>query len=298
MRLGTMLVLIAVAGGCTPAARDRDAGAPHPDAADAGHATAPLLEGLGDWHHAVTTRSARAQRFFDQGLRLVYAFNHVEAVRAFDEAARLDPTCAMAYWGKALALGPNINDPMLPDREQRALEAIQKAVALREGASEHERAYIDALALRFRELRLRRDPACPVCGDSPTIRELRDLEGYCEAPASDAAAPDAATPAVLGPEEVRDRLAGPSPPVLVDVREDWEVALGTLPGALHIPLDALPGRWTELPPDREVVVYCHAGLRSARAAHWLRSRGLRRVASLDGGTEAWSALVDPTLPRY
>jgi adenylyltransferase/sulfurtransferase len=159
----------------------------------------------------------------------------------------------------------------------------------------------DALALAFRELRLKRDPACAACGDAPTIRELRDLEGYgeaCAAPASPPASADAETPAVLGPEEVRDRLAGASPPVLVDVRDDWEVALGTLPGAVHIPLPELPGRWRELPRDREVVVYCHAGVRSARAAYWLRTQGMRRVASLDGGTDAWSAVVDPTLPRY
>ena len=159
----------------------------------------------------------------------------------------------------------------------------------------------DALALRFRELRLRRDPACAACGDKPTIRELKMIEGYGEVCASPSAAPASAeeeTPAVLGPEELRDRLAGPTPPVLLDVRDDWEVAIGALPGAVHIPMTDLPGRWRELPRDREVVVYCHAGVRSARAAHWLRTQGLRRVASLDGGTDAWSAVVDPTLPRY
>ena len=73
---------------------------------------APRLDGLGDYHYKVTTDSSEAQAFFDQGLRLTYGFNHAEAIRAFKEAARLDQNFAMAYWGQALALGPNINDPM------------------------------------------------------------------------------------------------------------------------------------------------------------------------------------------
>jgi tetratricopeptide (TPR) repeat protein len=110
---------------------------------------APLLENLGALHHPITTTSDRAQRFFDQGLRLTYAFNHAEAVRSFKEAARLDPDCAMAYWGQALALGPNINDPMPPEREQQAYGAIQKALTLLARVTDTERAYIEALATRF-----------------------------------------------------------------------------------------------------------------------------------------------------
>lgn len=110
---------------------------------------APLLDGLGTHHHRVTTRSARAQRFFDQGLKLDYAFNHQEALRAFKEAARLDPECAMAYWGWALVLGPNLNLPMKPDVVPQAWEAIQKAMALRHRATPRERAYIEALAARY-----------------------------------------------------------------------------------------------------------------------------------------------------
>ena len=78
----------------------------------AGKAVAPLLGGLGKWSFKVTTKSVRAQQFFDQGIRMVYAFNHAEAVRAFQEAAQLNPTLAMAPWGEALALGPNINAPL------------------------------------------------------------------------------------------------------------------------------------------------------------------------------------------
>lgn len=75
-------------------------------------AATPVLEGLGNLHHPITTQSDKAQLYFDQGLRLVYAFNHAEALRSFKEAARLDPGCPMAYWGQALALGPNINVAM------------------------------------------------------------------------------------------------------------------------------------------------------------------------------------------
>lgn len=111
---------------------------------------APLLEGIGDLHHPVTTSKPEAQRYFDQALTLLYAFNHVEAERSFRQVAQIDPDCAMAYWGQAMALAPNINDPV-PDaeREQKAYAAIQKAVELAPKASEKEQAMIQALAARF-----------------------------------------------------------------------------------------------------------------------------------------------------
>ena len=110
---------------------------------------APMLEGLGDLHYPITTSSEAAQRFFDQGLRLVYAFNHAEAVRAFEEAARLDPEAPMPHWGKALALGRNLNDGMPRERELQALESLQQAEDRRDNASEREQALIDALASRY-----------------------------------------------------------------------------------------------------------------------------------------------------
>lgn len=110
---------------------------------------APILSGLGDHHHAVTTDSERAQIFFDQGLKLTYGFNHQEALRAFKEAARLDPDCAMAYWGWALVLGPNLNLPMTEEVVPQAWEAIQTALEKKSKVSEKEQDYIDALARRF-----------------------------------------------------------------------------------------------------------------------------------------------------
>jgi tetratricopeptide (TPR) repeat protein len=109
----------------------------------------PLFTGLGTLHHPVTTRSPEAQKYFDQGLKLCYAFNHDEAIRAFREAARLDPSCAMAHWGIAFALGPNVNLPVDADREKEAFEETRKARALGSKATARERAWIEALAKRY-----------------------------------------------------------------------------------------------------------------------------------------------------
>jgi tetratricopeptide (TPR) repeat protein len=108
-----------------------------------------ILPGLGDYHHAIATKSAEAQRFFDQGLTLVYAFNHEEALRSFLRAAELDQTSPMPLWGIALAVGPNYNMNINPQREGVAYKAIQEAQRLAASAPEKERAYVDALARRY-----------------------------------------------------------------------------------------------------------------------------------------------------
>ena len=110
---------------------------------------ATLVTGLGDAHHPVSTKNVEAQKFFDQGLRFIYAFNHDEAARSFQRAAALDPKLAMAYWGIAEAVGPNYNDPASEDRFKQAHEAIQKGVDLSGDASPSEQGYIKAMALRF-----------------------------------------------------------------------------------------------------------------------------------------------------
>jgi tetratricopeptide (TPR) repeat protein len=124
------------------------------DPSEATGPIAPVLDGLGDLHFTVTTTRPESQLFFDQGLRLTYAFNHSEALRAFKEAVRLDPQNAMAYWGWALVLGPNLNLPMLPYVAPQAQRAAQIAVSLKNRVSERERAYIEALAQRYTD-----DPA-------------------------------------------------------------------------------------------------------------------------------------------
>ncbi len=108
-----------------------------------------LYDDLGTLTDPVTTRAPEAQHYFDQGLRLTYAFNHGEAARAFRRAQAIDPTCAMCYWGEAFALGPNINYPMQPEAVAPAFAAIAQASALADGASERERALIEALRMRY-----------------------------------------------------------------------------------------------------------------------------------------------------
>ena len=125
-------------------AEPEDAPAPKP-----GAPLAPRLQNLGVHSFPVSTKVERARLFMNQGLNLTYGFNHAEAARAYAEAARLDPNLAMAYWGQALVLGPNINAPMAPEAEAKALALIQQAIALKPKASARERAYIDALAARY-----------------------------------------------------------------------------------------------------------------------------------------------------
>ncbi len=125
-----------------------------------------LVSGLGDLHHPVSTKNPEAQKFFDQGLRFIYAFNHDEAARAFQHAAELDPKLGMAYWGVAEAVGPNYNDPADPDRYKHAHEAVQKAVDLSSDAPKNEQAYIQAMAKRF--------PADPNSDLKKAAEEYRD----------------------------------------------------------------------------------------------------------------------------
>src|SRR5205814_9062895 len=108
-----------------------------------------VMPGLGDVHHPVSTTNREAQQFYDHGLKLVYGFNHDEARRSFQRAAELDPKLAMAWWGVALTLGPNYNLPVDLEREKAGCDAVQRAVSLQDNASEPERAYINALTVRY-----------------------------------------------------------------------------------------------------------------------------------------------------
>jgi tetratricopeptide (TPR) repeat protein len=141
MKFPAAILAISLMASSAPGAQhNHSSGAPAP---------AVMMDGLGYLHHPISTTSAEAQKFFDQGLTLCYAFNHDEAVSSFKRAAELDPRCAMAYWGIALALGPNINLERDAERDKAAYEALQKALTLAAGATDVERDYIAALAKRY-----------------------------------------------------------------------------------------------------------------------------------------------------
>jgi adenylyltransferase/sulfurtransferase len=157
----------------------------------------------------------------------------------------------------------------------------------------------DALELSFREMKLRRSPDCPVCGDHPTQTELVDYHAFCGVEPEPSPPSSESLPQV-SPRELRDRLEGGEPPFLLDVREPYEWAIGNLEdrGAVLVPMGELSRRLDELPRDRPLVVYCHVGVRSAMVVASLRSRGFRDAANLRGGYLAWADEVDPSLPRY
>jgi len=159
----------------------------------------------------------------------------------------------------------------------------------------------DGLQMSWREVALRRNPDCPVCGDNPTQTELIDYEVFCGVkPPPGASTPGQETEAVpeLGAGEVMRRLEGSEPPYLLDVREPWEWAVGSLEalGARLIPLGELEERMAEVPRDRAVVVCCRVGERSRTAALRLIGAGRADVYNLTGGLQAWAREVDPDLP--
>jgi sulfur-carrier protein adenylyltransferase/sulfurtransferase len=163
----------------------------------------------------------------------------------------------------------------------------------------------DGLDMSWREVALRRNPECPVCGDEPTQTELIDYEVFCGvAPASDgvpsgtATGADGSTVATVDASALAARLDGDDAPFLLDVREPWEWAVGNLGGrgARLVPLAELEDRLAELPRDRPIVVYCKSGQRSATAARLLADRGFASVANLEGGIVAWARQIEPDLP--
>lgn len=151
--------------------------------------------------------------------------------------------------------------------------------------------HIDASHMRFREFSLRRDPSCPVCGTKPTITEPIDYEQFCRANAG-TSVPE------ISVAQLHTRLQRTEKIALLDVREPYEFQIARLPGATLIPLGELPTRFGELSAEREVVVFCKSGVRSARAVEFLRENGFRDALNLAGGIDAWRDQVDPALPKY
>lgn len=154
----------------------------------------------------------------------------------------------------------------------------------------------DALEMRFRELRLKKNPECVLCSPHATQKGLIDYPAFCGVP-NPGSTVDAGVPEV-SPEELQAELASGDPPVLVDVREPEEWAISKIAGALEIPKGELPQRVDELTRARSLVLYCRAGGRSADATRTLLDLGFSHVRSLRGGINAWAERVDPSLPTY
>ena len=158
----------------------------------------------------------------------------------------------------------------------------------------------DALRMKFRELKLKKDPDCPVCGTHPTVTALIDYEQFCGvAPAAEpamTATQDNATE--IDVVELKRKMDAKEDFFLLDVREPNEYQIGKIPGSTLIPLGEVPQRYQEVPKDREVVVHCKMGGRSARAAAFLRQQGFTNVKNLKGGILDWSDKVDPSVPKY
>ena len=158
--------------------------------------------------------------------------------------------------------------------------------------------HYDALEMAWREFKMRKDPACAMCGDQPSIEALIDYEGFCGMPAREGEAEDA-IPQTAAAVLAKRRREG-EPVLLLDVREADEVEAARIEGALWIPLADVGSRLGELESarDQAIVVYCHHGGRSAKVVRQLMDAGFETVENLDGGIEAWSLTVDPDVPRY
>jgi sulfur-carrier protein adenylyltransferase/sulfurtransferase len=164
----------------------------------------------------------------------------------------------------------------------------------------------DALRMKFRELKLRKDPDCPVCGTHPTVTKLIDYEEFCglrpsveaEAAAAVQASGSARSATEISAVELKHRMDRGDNLTILDVREPNEFQINRIPGGQLIPLGEIPRRHAELDPDAEIVVLCKMGGRSAKAADYLRSVGFKRVLNLKGGILDWVDKVDPSQPKY
>jgi adenylyltransferase/sulfurtransferase len=161
---------------------------------------------------------------------------------------------------------------------------------------------IDAMSMKFRELKLRKNPDCPACGAHPTVTKLIDYEQFCGIPSmhstgkSEAVPPSAQLPEIQ-PQELKRRLDAGEDIFILDVREPHEYQICNLGGYL-IPINDLPKRVNELDSSRQIVAHCKSGKRSANAVEFLRQTGFKNVLNLAGGILAWSDKVDPKVPKY
>jgi adenylyltransferase/sulfurtransferase len=155
----------------------------------------------------------------------------------------------------------------------------------------------NALEMKFREVRLRRDPQCPLCGQNPTVTKLIDYEMFCGiAPQQPASAKN---PDEVTVQEMKKALDAPSLGIkIIDVREPDEWQIARIDGVPLIPLGALPQRFTELDPNQQIYIHCKSGVRSLKALHFLREQGFKYVKSVKGGINAWADEIDHNVPKY
>jgi len=159
--------------------------------------------------------------------------------------------------------------------------------------------FLDVLEMKPRELTLRKDPNCPICGDNPTITELIDYEEFCGIRGEEQTeAPGSGENLEISVDEFKEMRANGGNVVVLDVREPHEVEICTLDDSKLIPLGELPERVNELDTVDDIVVYCHTGGRSLRATRFLRTMGFLRAKNLKGGIDAWAEKHDPDMPRY
>jgi molybdopterin/thiamine biosynthesis adenylyltransferase/rhodanese-related sulfurtransferase len=198
------------------------------------------------------------------------------------------PSCAE---GGVLGVLPGIIGVM------QAIEAIKLIVGIGEPLIGR-LVNFDALKMKFREFKLRRDPKCPVCGDNPTITELIDYDQFCGIPQAKAAEEEEADVPHISAPELKAKLDRSERFVLLDVREPFEYEICRIPGSRLIPLGQLPSRMSELDSADEIVLQCKSGARSARALKLLQEAGFGKLSNLEGGIIAWSDEVDPSVPKY
>lgn len=198
------------------------------------------------------------------------------------------PSCAE---GGVLGVLPGIIGVM------QAIEAIKLIIGIGEPLIGRLVSF-DALKMRYKEFRVRRDPNCPICGDHPTIHELIDYDQFCGIPQADAEAEKEMDVPTINAVELKKMFDRKEDVVLIDVREPFEYDICHIDQARLIPLGELPARLSELDSADEIVLHCKGGSRSAKALRILQEAGFKKVVNLEGGITAWSDQVDPMVPKY
>ena len=198
------------------------------------------------------------------------------------------PSCAE---GGVLGVLPGIIGVM------QAIEAVKLIVGIGEPLIGR-MIQFDALKMKFREFKLRRDPKCPVCSENPTITDLVDYEQFCGIPQAKAAEEAEAPVPTITVKDLKAKLDRGESFKLIDVREQFEWDICRIPGATLIPLGQLPARLSELDSADEIVLQCKSGARSARALKLLQEAGFGKLSNLEGGILAWAEQVDTSVPKY